>query len=525
MKLRKALSLTALLAGAGLGLAQEPPTDAVAAQSGKPSTFMDNFRRRAPGETAQTPAPPAPGTTLPGARPLGAAPVGSMPVMDAGAPGCLPSTGEFIAAERTRSCTFYGGAEYMLLKLGPTFRSEGVDRIPSIRSDMPFTFLGRTLYVNAPDHGQVANLPVQDGPGGPNQVITNQLIQVTGKATLSPTLFDGSNLDAGDRNAIRFTVGVYLDAAREHAIEARYFQVERHPTSFTALASGGVPFNLGTDLLEQNAPQPSGNPPVQGPRPNPIQQSGAFIADFSADIHGTSSNQLYGFEANCIKSHVTIGTVTFYGIGGLRYLYFQEAQHLEQNLRMVGGQHIVEQRFNPLTGLPDVTLDAPAPNFTSLVNDSRVQNYFYAAQAGGSFEGWIGNVFFNGRSTVAVGGMRQSVRYSESIAVSPNALTIPTSVYPQPAQLDQTRTRLTFAPEFQGNVGYAFTDNIRAFVGYDLLFIRRIVRPQDGGSSVAGLGTISLSGPTVAARGPALTNFTEENLVVHGWNFGIEVRY
>jgi hypothetical protein len=108
-------------------------------------------------------------------------------------------------------------------------------------------------------------------------------------------------------------------------------------------------------------------------------------------------------------------------------------------------------------------------------------------------------------------------------------------VYPFPTHFDDSRTRLTFMPEFMGNVGYAFTENFRGFVGYNLLFLRRVVRPvgtgnptilpatsQDGtpiGGAVIDLGTAR------AAQGPALTNFREENLVVHGWNFGLEFRY
>src|SRR5436190_393277 len=82
-------------------------------------------------------------------------------------------------------------------------------------------------------------------------VFTRNLVSFTGHVFIQPTLFDGGNLDSSDRNAFRLTVGMYLDGAREHAVEARYLFVEKVPTSFTALASGRIPFNPGSDLLEQ----------------------------------------------------------------------------------------------------------------------------------------------------------------------------------------------------------------------------------------------------------------------------------
>ena len=444
MKLRKALSLTALLAGAGLGLAQETPSGVVAVPSGKPAPVVAG-------------------------------------------PGAIPTQGELAYSGNGcvgASYSCYGGVEYLLWQVGATFRSHGSDRLPAFRNEMPYGFVFRSLNI----------VTAGDGQG----ITTNQVGSLAGTASITPFVFSGNNLDSTDRNGFRLTLGMMIDPAQEMGVEARFFQVERRPVSFSAIANGALTYSPGGF---ENV--------IFTPGQDPATEQTTFVANANANIRGESANSLYGFDANVTKTCVYIGTVRFQCVAGLRYLNFEEDQILNQSLNFTNGLFI----FSPA----DTTLTSTASS----------RNQFLGGQLGGRFEGTIGNFFVNGQALVAVGGMRHETTFNESVN---NAAGVDlSSVYPFPTSVHESRTRLTFVPELQASAGYAFTDNCRLTVGYDLLFIRRIVRPN-GSNTPIGLspdangGTVVDLGVTRASTGP-LSNFGEENLVAHGWHIGLELRY
>src|SRR5262249_4077390 len=145
--------------------------------------------------------------------------------------GMIPSQCELATGGGYGGCSIYGSLEYLLWKMGPTFHSEGMDRLPAFRLDMPYIYGTRSVIISN---------TVQ-----PSSITTNRSIFLFGTARLDPVIFDGTNLDSADRNGFRLTVGGYLDAAREVGLEGRFFELERHGSTVRGVASTAIPVTNG----------------------------------------------------------------------------------------------------------------------------------------------------------------------------------------------------------------------------------------------------------------------------------------
>ncbi len=482
MKLREAFSLTALLAGTSMGLAQDATMPSVTnattqgqgvltTQPVKTASLVDHMRaKRSMTQYADA------GTT---------------------STTTMVATQDMMTDSRDLpNYTFYGRAEYLLWRLGTAFDDSGTLNMPAIRPQVPYIFLSRSVIV-----------PATDQPPG---LTTNEMVNVYGIANLQPILFAGSNLEALDRNGFRLTLGAWLSGG-ETGVEMSWFQLERRESSFTALASSNINIANGlNDLFIQ--------PEADGVRPPPISQATVFAPLFTDTISGTASNRFYGLELNMRRQGYQIWTTHFEWILGLRYVNFEEQQSLQQILGVQDSTYV-----GVLNGGGNFV--AGVPNFTALFSDQSARNRFLGFQAGVSMETKIWNFFASATAKMAIGGMNQDMKFSEDVVTVGATAPVPVTIYPYPTYFSESRTRLSWVPELTGTVGYDIGDSIRLSVGYNALWAYRVIRPVSNGPSVFGNGTITDLGASAAARGPALSNFQETKIVAHGLNFGIEIRY
>lgn len=485
MKIRTALSLTALLAGTSLGWSQEaaPATSSTmqmtpvsSAAPAKPATFMDYMRAKQTSQTVEVAAP---------VMATGGAVVHSDPI--------VPMTTTPAAGP---SYQFYGSAEYLLWRLGSNLDTSGADNLPQIRPQVPYIFLSRSVIVPAPDE--------------PQGLITNELVNVYGLVSVRPVLFAGSNLDSNDRNGMRLNLGMNLGS--DYGVEVTWFQLERRTASFLAVAASNIEIENGlTNLIRQPAD-------AMGVRPPPLVEDTEFSPLFTHQIFGQGTSRMWGLELNGRGYGYQIGTSRVEGILGLRYVNFQESLDLTQ-----------------VTGVQDATyvgvLDffgdfvPGVENLTILQSNMSARNRFYGAQAGVFGETEFFGFFVNGTAKVAVGGMYQEMNFNENVTALGATVPMPTNIYPYPTNFEETRTRLAWLPELTVNLGYNFTDNCRAWVGYNWLWMNRVIRPNGTGLPAEGDGTVTNLGQRSAAIGPALSNFRETRIIAHGLNFGFELRY
>jgi hypothetical protein len=471
MKLRHALSLTAFFAGAGLGLAQD-----------------------AAGRPAATAAPAAPAVLQPAPAVGPRGPV----MMDGVAPtpanlvpgaGCATGCGNGHGAWDTTvvpDFRVYGRLEYILWRTGRSFKDAGTDRLPALRSPVPIVFPARSI--NTALDGTITT---RQGPFTFESLVN-----------LNPVLFSGSSLDALDRNGGRLTIGGYLDTEHDTGVELSYFQLEQRQASFAGLASGTAviqPDGL-VDATEQTPPA------------TPELTPTSFSAFLRAGVTGTSSSNLYSLEANVRKLGVRIGTARLEGLMGLRYFNYDEKQNLTEAVSIQNATYITD------------ALGTPLLSTTTLTSSINSRNRFLGPQIGGAIEAYFGPVFVNGTAKLAVGGMHQETGFQEAVA-NDLGLGVSQETFPNPTSFSGSRTRFTILPEVAANIGYDVTDNIRIMAGYDILYIRRLIRPTGNGRPVSSGGTITVLNAAAAPIGPALTNFNEDKMIVHGFTFGLEVRY
>lgn len=483
MKLRHALSVTALLTGSGLAAAQDAPVPAstpirtvVAVQPSRPATLMDQIKARQ--ETHAT-------TVATGGTP-----------MVVGDPCCNGLVDGSAVAPTHR---FWFKGEYLLWRMSGTLQDSGKNTFPAFRNTMPWTsdFQNRVTLAAVPqarpftDPNIVALLPGID-----------QSTTIIGMAQLAPRLFSGNNLESKDRSGARLTAGMWLND--DIGVEVSYFQLETRNASFTALATSDSVFRTG--LTNFNVDVDAGPPPTITVTATPQ----TVVGTFDAAITGTTMNRLWGGELNVRKRGYAMGTTQFDAIFGFRYLNYDEALNLEQALFVSGKLPPADASAEVLGGT------------TVLFSSMAARNRFYGFQVGGQFDTQIWDFSVGGRAKIAVGGNNQTYRFVETVGSDITA--IPASVYPN-QDIRESRTRLDWVPELSAWVAYDVTSFCRLSVGYDVIFINRIMRPNGNPVSSYGNGSVTNLGTNQAVFGPAISNFVENRLFVYGLSFGAEIRF
>ena len=495
MRLRTAFALSALLAGAGSAWAQDATATSTtsgmaptsAPRPGLLSDYLRTKRTAQPSDASATSIVPAGATVMT----VDNVPATAQPTvnMDCGV-DCGPCH------------KVYGSAEYLLWRIGSSFDDPGTNNFPVVTTRVPYVFVARGVVFSASDE--------------PFSVTTNgDPVSLYGLVDLNPILFAGSNINSNDRNGYRLNLGVNL--SQWCSVEATWFQLEQRTQAFRAVAASNILFeNTGlTDLQNQ--------PEVEGVRPPPVATPASFAPVFTDDIVGSVTNRMWGLEINGRGLCCRIGSARIEGIVGVRYVQFEERQALLQQLGVQELTHV-----GSING--DGDFIPSEINYTNLATDISARNRFYGVQAGLFGEWMLHGFFVNGTAKLAVGGMHQEFKYDQTVftgSTLPDALlpTMPNNVYPYPTSFSENRVRLSWLPELQANLGYEFTDCCRGWVGYNAMYIQRVVRPIGNGLPVNGDGTITRSGETSAAIGPAITNFNETKLVVHGLTVGVELRY
>ena len=115
-----------------------------------------------------------------------------------------------------------------------------------------------------------------------------------------------------------------------------------------------------------------------------------------------------------------------------------------------------------------------------MVDHFGTRNQFYGGQLGVQFQNWMGRWVWNTAGKLAIGDTHKVV------TVTGNTNVFPVGGQPVPLiggnyatlQIGRYSTdHFAVAPEFQTSIGYQFTPCTRAMIGYNFLFLSRVVRP------------------------------------------------
>lgn len=308
----------------------------------------------------------------------------------------------------------------------------------------------------------------------------------------------GGDVDSGSHSGVRSTLGYWLSEDQTIGLEGSYFFLGKQSRTQTVSTSGDADsLILGTPFFDVlGATTADGAPgeaflPFAGP---------GGVAGFAALA---SSQRLQGAEANVVLN-VIRGDLRVDLLAGFRYLQLEEDLQLSFS-------------FGP-SGVAPVTV----------TDQFNTRNRFYGGQVGARAEYRTGILFVNASGKIALGNMNETADIAG--ALNNGAGTVVPGGFLAQATNSGRHTRDVFAvvPEVNANVGVAFANWGRVYVGYNFLFASSVSRPGDvinrnlNVTQVPGLG-----GDPAALVGPPepAFRFNRSDFWAQGLNFGLEFRY
>jgi hypothetical protein len=315
-------------------------------------------------------------------------------------------------------------------------------------------------------------------------------------------LFGDHNIHFPMFSGMRLTLGDWLDEGEVFALEGSGFFLERHVSRYFI------------------ASDKSGNPPLYFPIFSEIAgaERAIPIADplraFSGNVLVASNLRLWGAECNGMVNLIHYLGMEFSLLGGFRYV------DLRENLQ-----------------INNTTTDLLFKNVTVLDDSFGTHNQFYGGQIGTRF-GFQRDCFsLDLTAKLALGPTHQEVAIQGDITqLGPNPLTPPGlgtfsgGLFAQPSNIGRrSADPFTVLPSLELKVGYDLTRQIRATVGYDLVYWSQVVRPGNQINHQVNLSQNAVLDPSGAGVlvGPAQPAplFNRSEFWAQGLNVGLEFRF
>jgi hypothetical protein len=372
----------------------------------------------------------------------------------------------------------------------------------------------------------VGVLAVQTQNLVPVATVEDALIQST------PTLAGGNTLNFREQFGARFTAGVWLDPEESFGLEATGFFLSRRSVSFNSttgnMLNQGI-IDLPSSVVVTNLMLTQG-PLTVTAAGNPF--TAVAVRQATANLTGSSSTGIWGTELNARCTSPSLGAVS--GLLGFRFLDFSENLLVHdttqlflppgvQDLNSAGGQLFP----NPALGLP--------ANLSFTTSDIiRTRNLFYGGQVGLNFDMLIGRFMIDLQGKTGLGVVHQTVNFfgttvstSTPISTATNGMVLPGGLLSSPLDLGKhSSNKIAFVPEINVKLGYLILPNLRAYVGYDFLYLSSAVRPgEQTGISTAGVqATVAGTTTPITVNQPTF-RYHDTGVWYNGINFGVEFRY
>jgi hypothetical protein len=346
----------------------------------------------------------------------------------------------------------------------------------------------------------------------------NGLNGVPGAVPGSLVLLSAGDVSNTFRDGGRLGFTYWLDDCQNRGIDARIFLTGGRNDSFLATSAefpNGLfrPFFIGNPIVP-------GGPPV-GPFREVVTGPGLTTGGFEAQSH----SQFWGAEANYRGTLCRSGncdrSLWVDPLVGFRYLNFDESLTMTEGVtRLVA---------NP--AFPDEIAG------TRIINQDRFATYndFYGGQVGTIVGYSRDRLSVDLRTTIALGATHEKLKINGAqVRAIPGGPTLffEGGLLALPSNIGSfSRNVFAVAPELGLNVGYQLTEHVRAFVGYDFLYLSNVIRPGDQIDTVLDVnqiprfvnvppGTI----PPVVPPRPA-ARFNDTDFWAQGVNFGLAFQW
>ncbi|MFL5329266.1 MAG: BBP7 family outer membrane beta-barrel protein [Gemmataceae bacterium] len=341
---------------------------------------------------------------------------------------------------------------------------------------------------------QVPNLGISAPAGTPVAAVC---------ANGTPLCDDG--LNDGIRSGFRLRLGAWLDCCHSCGIEASYLFLADEGDSFSDGPSNSHiiarPFhNAATDRDDCQLINVPGTVPGS---------TNIVSGNFNVD----SNTSFTGFDVNVRKNlrHDCCNRADW--IVGFRYWKLDDELTVSEDVRV--------------TGVDPNTTSLPVGTRFQIFDNIHTRNEFYGAQLGLVGEHHRGQAFMNWRAAVAMGTTHKDVYIDGQTTItqpSGAAASYAGGILALPTNMGHySKNDFAVVPEFNINVGYEVSENLRVFVGYSFVYWSNVTRPGD----VIDTSVNPTQFPPGQLAGASRPTFTwhDSDFWAQGFNFGAELKY
>ncbi len=500
-------SVAALTAGAGVALGQGAPGVPTAAPQGFPT-----WPGAGPGAPTVMAPPPGPADYLTGMRRGPGAPDGAAPAAYTG--GDLPPATDMPLYGPVSGPGMHPGAEPLggedgyepkskwgPKKTGPQIHKAagGPDRWYIDLEELAWRVRAMPIHVPLVTASPPASLGVLGQEG-------------------TRVLYGDNKVDYGDYlNVFRLTGGIW-DSERRCGIElSGFIQEAKH--------------EFGDFFAPLNGREVLARPFTDALTGQPTAVLVGLPGVFAGEVHVASQIKMGGAEANLLRSLMYCDRFKLNLLAGVRYLDLSESLD------------IVSRSTEPETG-------GVAPTVVDIVDSFSTRNQFFGGQLGFQTELRRGRYFMDMTGKVGLGDVNQQLNINGFTNVSLGGATVlgplGTSVVPLvPAGAigsttaggllalagnitRENRDRFAYLPELTIKLGYQWTQRISTYVGYNVLYIDKVLRPSEQIDPVINPVFLPVATNQFGNNfGPVrpINTFRETDFWAQGVTFGVSIRY
>jgi hypothetical protein len=327
-------------------------------------------------------------------------------------------------------------------------------------------------------------------------------------------ILTGDDITYGALSGVRATVGGWLGSDGGLGVEASGFLLPR--TTKTTAASSDATGNpvLGFRYFD---------PPVGGVAAEDIFQASIppgnpfGLGPLAGTIAVVSHTRLWGAEGNAVLGLNDRWQV----LAGFRFAQLDEDLSLNLFSQAVdGGTEIFQGAI------------VPAPGAVASIDRFHTRNQFYGGQIGLRGDMTRGKLILGVTGKLGLGSMHEVEEVSgTSVLLTPGAapITVPVGQFAGPSNIGR-RSHDEFAvlPECQLRVGYQVNGWLRAYAGYDIMYLNHVIRPGNQVDLIVDDRTNPLNPAfvpgTVGTVYPQ-PMFNHSEFWAQGVDFGVELRF
>jgi hypothetical protein len=329
------------------------------------------------------------------------------------------------------------------------------------------------------------------------------------------------SLDEGAMSGGRFSLGLWLNDGRSLGVEAGGFFLPRQSRTIAYSSDAGGNPVLAFRFLDPPVGGASSEDAFVAAVPAVVSAGPPQIGPYSGSVGLTTSTRLWGTEANLVCKAWHCDCVRWQVLAGVRYLDLDESLDLFFERQAIPGSGAAV--FFQGTPYPD-------PSAVSARDSFRTRNQFYGGQVGARGEMTFGWVFLTFGGKLAVGNVHESLDIAgASTLVQPGLpnVSVPGGLFAAASNIGHyTRDEFSVMPEAELSIGCQIIDNVRVFVGYNILYLNKVARPGSQFDQVVDTRATVIdpgfSGEKTTFPRPV---FGETNFWAQGLDFGVQLSY